>query len=186
MFTFSSSSPTLLLNQIAAWSSPILDRFSSLLASISLLFAVVSSFQGFVVHKLQVRRRSSAPLGRPRRRGVVSLGGASVDRYCRRPGLCDARRCIDNNANCERLHTVDTIPRLHTSIREERKSKNGNKGNGTARYHMGTRIGGWGTKGLSDGQKRRVSIFLEIVTRLRLLFLDKPTSGLNSATSYQS
>ncbi|XP_056167991.1 uncharacterized protein LOC130138313 isoform X3 [Syzygium oleosum] len=85
MFTFSSSSPTLLLNQIAAWSSPILDRFSSLLASISLLFAVVSSFQGFVVHKLQVRRRSSAPLGRPRRRGVVSLGGASVDRYCRRP-----------------------------------------------------------------------------------------------------
>ncbi|TXG53960.1 hypothetical protein EZV62_019216 [Acer yangbiense] len=49
---------------------------------------------------------------------------------------------------------------------------------------MNTRIGGWGCKGLSGGQKRRVTICIEILTRPKLLFLDKPTGGLDSAASY--
>ncbi|KAG6502817.1 hypothetical protein ZIOFF_035105 [Zingiber officinale] len=49
---------------------------------------------------------------------------------------------------------------------------------------MNTRIGEWHVKGISGGQRRHVSICVELLTKLSLLFHDKPTSGLDSVATY--
>ncbi|CAM0907698.1 unnamed protein product [Alopecurus aequalis] len=47
-----------------------------------------------------------------------------------------------------------------------------------------TRIGGRVCKGISGGQRKRVSICIELLSSPALIFLDEPTSGLDSAASY--
>ncbi|KAL5225140.1 hypothetical protein ABZP36_011779 [Zizania latifolia] len=77
------------------------------------------------------------------------------------------------------LQLPDTMPSPEKRAHAERVIRE--MGLGDA---MDTRIGGRVSRGISGGQRKRVSICVEMLTRPRLLFLDEPTSGLDSAASY--
>ncbi|KAI9126578.1 hypothetical protein K1719_002174 [Acacia pycnantha] len=70
------------------------------------------------------------------------------------------------------------------SIKEKKQRADGCYREKGLQDAINTRIGGWTSKGLSSGQKKRLSICIEILTRSRFLFLDEPPSGLDSSASY--
>ncbi|KAJ6304046.1 hypothetical protein OIU77_017845 [Salix suchowensis] len=47
-----------------------------------------------------------------------------------------------------------------------------------------TKIGNWHSRGISTGEKKRLSIGVETLTNPHVLFLDEPTTGLDSASAF--
>lgn len=50
---------------------------------------------------------------------------------------------------------------------------------------LDSRVGSAGNKGISGGEKRRLSLGMEMVTNPSIMFLDEPTSGLDSFTAHK-
>ena len=47
-----------------------------------------------------------------------------------------------------------------------------------------TRIGNVMLRGISGGERKRTSIGVELLTNPSMIFLDEPTTGLDSSTAY--
>jgi len=83
------------------------------------------------------------------------------------------RECLEFSAKLKlpgRLE--DKIKRVDDIIRELALTKCEN-----------TRIGGALIKGVSGGERKRCSIGVELITDPKLIFLDEPTTGLDSFTA---
>ncbi|CAN6180216.1 unnamed protein product [Urochloa humidicola] len=76
------------------------------------------------------------------------------------------------------LQLPDTVPAAEKRARADRAIRQ----MGLAAV-AGSRIGGRVCKGISGGQRRRVSICVELLASPALVFLDEPTGGLDSAAS---
>lgn len=83
------------------------------------------------------------------------------------------RECLDFAAKLKLKGTYDEkISRVEEIVKELRLNKCQN-----------TKIGGPLVKGVSGGERKRCSIGVELITDPNLIFLDEPTTGLDSFTA---
>ncbi|OEL31730.1 ABC transporter G family member 11 [Dichanthelium oligosanthes] len=100
--------------------------------------------------------------------------------YVTQETLLMATLTVTEVVHCSaQLQLPDTVPPAEKRARADRAIQQ----MGLAAV-AGNRIGGRVCKGISGGQRRRVSICVELLASPALVFLDEPTSGLDSAASF--
>lgn len=83
------------------------------------------------------------------------------------------RECLEFAAKLKLSGSLESkIDRVNNIIEELRLTKCQN-----------TKIGGPLIKGISGGERKRTSIGVELITDPNLIFLDEPTTGLDSFTA---
>lgn len=83
------------------------------------------------------------------------------------------RECLEFSAKLKLTGTLESkLARVDKIIDELRLSK-----------AQDTKIGGPLVKGVSGGERKRTSIGVELITDPNLIFLDEPTTGLDSFTA---
>jgi ATP-binding cassette subfamily G (WHITE) protein 2 len=83
------------------------------------------------------------------------------------------RECLEFAAKLKLSGTLESkLQRVKSIIEELRLTKCQN-----------TKIGGPLIKGISGGERKRTSIGVELITDPNLIFLDEPTTGLDSFTA---
>lgn len=83
------------------------------------------------------------------------------------------RECLEFAAKLKLSGTLESkLGRVKSIIEELRLTKCQN-----------TKIGGQLIKGVSGGERKRTSIGVELITDPNLIFLDEPTTGLDSFTA---
>ncbi len=124
-------------------------------------------------------RKNSGTIG-----GTIRFDGAAV-KQCDLKHICGYVEQFDNlveDLTVEQMlmYTAELkLPKLPTAEKEARVEE-------VIKLLQlqscrGTIIGGALVKGISGGQKKRVNIGLALITRPPILFLDEPTTGLDSA-----
>ncbi|CAL5089903.1 unnamed protein product [Urochloa decumbens] len=110
------------------------------------------------------------------RREKLAFGTSA---YVTQETLLMATLTVSEAVHCSaQLQLPDTVPAAEKRARADRAIRQ--MGLATV---AGSRIGGRVCKGISGGQRRRVSICVELLASPALVFLDEPTGGLDSAAS---
>ncbi|KXS11308.1 hypothetical protein M427DRAFT_73054 [Gonapodya prolifera JEL478] len=120
--------------------------------------------------------------------GEILVNGASMplEEYKRSIGFVDQEDTLIETLTVRETITYSALLRLPRDMSNEAKQFRVRE----TMVELGIlniadrRIGGAGNRGISGGEKRRVSIACELVTSPSILYLDEPTSGLDSFNAY--
>ncbi|KAG4440503.1 hypothetical protein IFR05_004038 [Cadophora sp. M221] len=121
--------------------------------------------------------------------GVTLINGSSPSAGAFRRMTCYVEQedaLIGSLTVRETLHFAARLAHKNTISKADRiKRIDGLLDSFGLRHQQHTLIGTPIRKGISGGQKRRVSVAAQLITAPKIMFLDEPTSGLDSAASYE-